>query len=121
MEIIAKRTKKKQPEELTILTLQAGIASEFWGIIMQIAQANIVLLEKQIISKIDEETKKSLSDLEIDRLRDKRGYLIELTKTPENYIELLRKKGNVAPTNFDPYYTDPKDIIADRRKKNIKN
>ena len=110
------RRKKELPNELMILTLQAGMASELWGIIMQIAQANVSTLEAQIISKVvNEQSKTEFSDLEIDRLRDKRGYLIELMKTPEKLIGKLQHS-EITIEEFDPYYKTAKDVIADRRK-----
>ncbi len=107
---------KKNSDE-TILALKALIAQPGWAIITRICKGNIKYLASQIIEKRDGETGRILTEDEVDRLRDKRGYLKELKDTPEKYIERL-ESGYVEPEQYDPYYNDPKDIINDR--KNIK-
>ncbi len=114
-----KITKKKKnklkgfsPEE-TIMDLEMLLSSPGWAVVMKICEGNIEDLNQMIIEKM--EGKEILTEAEVDRLRDKRGYLKELMETPQNYIEHL-SENTTKPEDFDPYFKSAKELIASRRK-----
>jgi hypothetical protein len=94
--------------ELTALLHTSG-----WAILKKIFNQNIEVLERQIIKKIDGQTGKELTDIEVDRLRDKLGYLEEVIGTPENYIKQL-KESDVEPENFDPFFSSMSEMQGRR-------
>lgn len=71
-----------------------------WQFMCQILEANKKVLAQQIIEKTSDG--KILSEVEVDSLRDKHGYLKELLEKPEYYIKQLRKE-NVEHEDLDPY------------------
>lgn len=115
-----KTRKAKAPTDTgrIVLALQAMAATEGWAIIVRICESNIEYLEKAIISKCDPQTKTILSDSEVDNLRAKHDYLVELKNTPENYRKALTKI-DIAPENFDPYFQTAEDVIEARKKRAV--
>lgn len=114
-----KKMKETVSPEDQIVYLEDLQSSHGWQIITRICEGNIEYLDKMIIKKKDSETGEELTDKEVDRLRDKRGYLVELMETPKNFIEKLTQS-NIPPEEFDPYYKDAKDIVEARKKQNFK-
>jgi len=82
-----------------IQTLQANAG---WHFLTQVFQENIKFLERQIITKIDPETGKELTDAQIDLLRFKHAYLTELLNKPEQFIKQLSRTDQ-AENDLDPY------------------
>lgn len=76
-----------------------------WQFMSQILEENKKVLAKQIIDK--EVDGKILSEVEVDNLRSKYGYIRELLEKPDYYIKQLRKE-NVTNDNLDPYDTGEK-------------
>lgn len=116
--VVIKQRKAKAPVDhgRIVLALQAMVAMEGWAVIVQICNANIEHLESAIIEKMDPETKAALTDYEVEMLRIKRGYLVELRDTPANYAKQLNDSP-VPPEEFDPYFKSADDIIKARREK----
>jgi len=116
--MVIKTRKAKAPTDTgrMVLALQSMAATEGWAIIVRICDSNIDYLERAIISKCDPQTKRVLSDFEVDQLRAKHDYLVELRDTPANYAKQLSME-SIAPENFDPYFKTAEDIIEERRMK----
>jgi hypothetical protein len=57
----------------------------------------------------------AITDKDVDELRHKRGYLIDLRDTPQRYVQILQNV-DVQPEDFDPYFKDAKEIIDSRKK-----
>ena len=89
--------------EEQIASLQTLLHNPGWGVVCGIFKQNVEVLQTQIIKKIDGEMGRVLTELEVDRLRDKLGYLEEVIDTPTNYIHKLRKEKTV-PVSFDPFF-----------------
>ncbi|EKE25617.1 MAG: hypothetical protein ACD_5C00095G0001 [uncultured bacterium] len=109
-----KRPKIKAPEGAVnqSLALQAMIHTEGWALMRQNMEKNIEYLEECILDKAQDGT--PLNDLQVDRLRDKRGFLRELLNMPDKYADKLEMGGKAAE-NFDPYFSDAKDLIRSRK------
>lgn len=109
---------KPKREELTsetmIVQLETLMFSEGWQIVRRVTDENIRVIEVQILEKRDGAT--DLNDEEVDRLRDKRGFLKDLAEFPEKFIKMLQKK-TISPEEYDPYYSDAQELIKDRKKK----
>lgn len=113
---MAKKKRKLKgfsPEEIA-MDLETLQATPGWAVILRICEGNIEALDQMIIEKKD--GAEILTELEVDRLRDKRGYLKELMETPAAYIEKITQE-NVVPEDFDPYWKDAETMIAARKKK----
>lgn len=108
--------KSKVPASMQaqVFALTALQATEGWAIMLKSMLENIEYLEECILSKMQEG--QELNDLEIDRLRDKRGFLKDLIDMPAKYAKKL-EEGSATPENFDPYYKNVKDLISDRKRK----
>lgn len=109
------KKRKKEKISLTeqqVLDLENLISMSGWAIIVGIMDRNIEALEESILEK--EQFGISLTEKDVDRLRDKRGYLIELKETPSKYIAKIAREGT-APEEFDPYHTNAQDIINSRK------
>ena len=110
-----RRPKAKVPVGISnqAVALQNMTATEGWALMQANMQLNIELLEECILEKMQDEV--PLTELAVDRLRDKRGFLKELLNMPAKYAAKL--EGNNQETeNFDPYFTDVKDLINSRKK-----
>lgn len=118
MVIKTRRAKAPVDAGRMVLALQAMAATEGWAIIVRICLSNIEYLEKAIISKCDPQTHAVLSDIQVDHLRAKHDYLVELKDTPENYVKQL-SKAEISPENFDPYFQTAEDIIEARRQRAV--
>ncbi len=90
-----------------ILALQDLKNHPGWKILTQLWDQNIADLEKSIIYKMQNDV--PLSEIEVDRLRDKLGYLNNVIETPDKYVIMLRRS-DTPPKNFDPYAVDVKEI-----------
>lgn len=109
-EKISKRNPLEIIEDLEILKNTEG-----WRIVLEIIKGNVKVLDNMILEKNNVDGTE-LSDEDIDKLRYKRSYLLELKNTPENYIEKLKKE-DLKPREYDPYFKTAKEIIADRKKR----
>jgi len=94
------------------LALQAMQATEGWAIMQQNMLDNIEYLEECILEKKQDNV--TLDDLEVDRLRDKRGFLKELVNMPAKFAEKL-ETGTATKENYDPYFADAKELIKSRK------
>lgn len=94
------------------MALQAMSSSEGWAIMQKNILDNIEYLEECILEK--EQNNIPLNDLEVDRLRDKRGFLKELINLPQKFAEKL-ESGSKTTENFDPYFSDVKELIKSRK------
>lgn len=86
--------------------LRAGQASAFWAILAEVTRENIEVLEAQILDKVSNEEgheNEPLSDLEVDRLRDKRSAMVELLALPASMISDMTIEDPEADENFDPF------------------
>lgn len=72
-----------------------------WQFMTQVFEANIKDLAEQILLKQDK-LGKTLTDQEVDTLRDKYCYLKEIMETPEKYLKELTRTDGVLP-DLDPY------------------
>lgn len=70
-----------------------------WQLLFQIVEANIKILEQQILDGFEDETKE-----QIDRKRDKLRAYKEVIETPDYWINRLTTNP-VAPEVEDPYHT----------------
>jgi len=70
-----------------------------WKLLEEIVEANIKLLEDQILNGFDEETKE-----QIDRKRDKLRAYKEIINTPDYWIKHLETP-ELLQQEEDPYYT----------------
>ncbi len=75
-----------------------------WKRLVEINEANIKIMERQIVDKADEEGN-PLGEEEMDKLRDKIGYLKELSNLPDEMIKDIKAKMEVKVENNDgdPY------------------
>lgn len=104
--------KQKISDEETIEILRTGMSTQFWALLCELSEENIAYLDEQIISKISLEygdDGKQLTDLEVDRLRDKRSAMVELMLLPQRMIENLSKEGDNEEEDLDPYRPAPKE------------
>lgn len=89
------------PASAIIAALEVMQSSTGWAILTRNIKANIAVLENQIIDKKNEDGAE-LSDADIDRLRDRRNYLVDLGYTPFTIINGL-KEGTIEVPQDDPY------------------
>jgi len=86
--------------------LRAGQASQFWAILAEVTRENIEVLEAQILDKVSNEEgheNEPLTDLEVDRLRDKRSAMVELLALPSSMIAGMTREDSEAEEDLDPY------------------
>lgn len=88
--------KDKQSEADIIASLQSLLADNGWEVLVNIFKANIEILEDNILDR------RALTEIECDRLRFKREYLLELINKPKEIIEKLQSQPPDAPS-YDPY------------------
>lgn len=116
--IIVKTRRTKAPAgddtARIVLALQAMAVTEGWAIVVQTCERNIEYLEQSILSKCEPTTEEILSDADVDLLRAKRDFLLELKELPQRFMEKLSESPE-PPQNFDPYYKTADDIIRARR------
>ena len=74
-----------------------------WLLLVETMGANLAVLANAIITK--EQDGKALTDAEVDKLRDKHGYLTELMAMPDKLIGHLKKTVGDAD-DFDPFFKD---------------
>lgn len=106
---------ERNPLEI-IADLQVMQATAGWAIMVQIIDKQLLILNDMIINKTHNgrEDGTAITDADVDELRHKRGYLIDLRDTPQRYIETLQST-DIQPEEFDPYFKDAKEIIASRK------
>lgn len=83
-----------------ILALQDLKNHPGWKILTQLWDQNVADIEQSIIYKAQGDV--PLSDIEVDRQRDKLGYLRNVIETPDKYVIMLRRS-DTPQRNFDPY------------------
>lgn len=110
----SKPPKAPKTAQAALVALQAMVVTEGWAFILRINQTNIDILTKQILDKVDE-NKQPISEAEVDLLRAKRGYLIELSELPEKFIAGVEANMGVTEKNFDPYQSR-EELIESRKK-----
>lgn len=98
----------------TIAALEQLKMTEGWKVVCQVIDGNIEALEAQILDRKDAATGRVLTEAEVDQLRDKRGYLLEVRETPDKYILHLRRTDDPGES-FDPYAKTPAETILARR------
>lgn len=103
-------TEDKATQQEMILQLENLKHQEGWKILQRVFQNNIKFLENLIIKKIDDQGNAIEKEVMVDRLRDKRGYMVDLMDSPDNLIEQLRTNDEAVVEELDPYYKDVKDI-----------
>lgn len=89
--------------------------NEGWKILMRVFDNNIKHLEDLILDGLWLDGKPA-SESQMDRLRDKRGYMKDLRKSPDNLIKQLDQQPETVVDELDPYYTDMKQVNIDREK-----
>lgn len=102
----ARVKKPKETTEEKAMRMAQDLASLVyhpgWAVLKEINENNIDFLDQQIIKKMDQNGK-PLTEMQCDELRVKRDYLEELLETPLNFINKLKKDGQIAD-DFDPYF-----------------
>ncbi len=111
-----KELSERNPLEI-IADLQVMQATAGWAIMIQIIENQLIILNEMILNKTHNgrEDGQEITDADVDQLRHKRGYLIDLRDTPQRYIQTLQTE-DVQPENFDPYFKNAKEIIDSRKK-----
>lgn len=109
-----KPPKAPKNAQSAVVALQAMAVTEGWAFILKINQTNIDILTQQILDRVDE-NKQVISEQEVDLLRAKRGYLLELSQLPEKFIAAVELGASVTEVNFDPYQS-AEELIASRKK-----
>lgn len=95
-------------DQHTIEILENGKISPFWEQLCKITRENIVLLENQILEKESIETGETLTDVEVDRLRDKRSAMLELLDLPQALIDSIKNSQVDQVDELDPYAPEPR-------------
>lgn len=100
------------PETRQIALLEDLLRHEGWKLYEANIQANIEIVKKCIISKTDTEGM-DLTDIEVDGLRERLGYLEELKETPKSIIEVLKgqMKQPLPEDDADPYAKSIEDLL----------
>lgn len=97
-EVIINMPEKDQVDVLDNLRNSQG-----WKIIVKIMKDNARDLEEKIVNKVDGE--RVLNNDDVDQLRYKRGYLLDLINTPDRLIDKINNSD--VETNdynhYDPY------------------
>lgn len=94
----------KPGENLKVLSaLESLKQNQGWYFLIQMLEKEKAMIDNGIITKIDTETGKIMSDADVDLLRIKRNYLDELIKMPDKVT------GQLAREEQEPYDADPYD------------
>ena len=93
-------TNEEKIAALTVLMHSPG-----WQLIAQVIDENRLMLQEAIIEGVDPETGAKLSKEEEEITRYKIKLSKEIVKTPQGYIDALRRATENTKPNFDPYYT----------------
>ena len=93
----AKLSKEEMVAALTVLQGSTG-----WGIVLKVLHENEHDLKESILIGEDSEGVE-LTKKQVNRLRDKRGYLQELMNTPAGLIETINNMEEGEEINHDPY------------------
>lgn len=89
-----------------IMNAYIGLQStEGWALFVQTIQANIEVLNEQILSKraINDIKTPILTEVEVDKLRDKREIYLEIINMPNETVQRKMKMDDTEE-NDDPYY-----------------
>ena len=113
-----KQTTKKDPVKEAIPeqfveiadALRALTASQGWKLLVQTIEANVAILEGQIISKRERDTGRVLNEDEVDDLRVKHGYLSELLVMPTKMAEQVTSDNGSDAEDFDPFFKSVKEM-----------
>lgn len=100
------QTQTTADQERMIGALTALQAHEGWMLLRQTLEANIKVLDAQIIDKTDIDGQ-PINDAQCDKLRDRRAVMHELVNKPDALLEQLQRVEQEEASD-DPYYTDPK-------------
>ena len=84
--------------QLAVANFKSLLTHPGWIMVKDIVEANIEVLENQILNGVGEETIE-----EIRRLRDKLAIHKEIINTPESMIEKLTPVDSMDIPNDDPY------------------
>lgn len=85
-----------------IVALESLKSNHGWQFMTQVLKENLKDLSDQIIDKRDKYTQKTLTDAEVDTLRDKYQYLNELLNKPDWFLERLTRT-ETPEEDLDPY------------------
>lgn len=98
--------------DLTVMQATSG-----WAIMIQIIESQLEALNNMILNKTTNgrEDGGAITNEDVDELRIKRGYLIDLRDTPQRYVQLLQNV-DIQPEDFDPYFKDAQSIIDSRKQ-----
>lgn len=99
-------------QERVVAAMDALQVSEGWQMIVQNFDANIKYIENLILEKTDQEGN-LLEEDQVDNLRNKREIMLDLIKTPQNFISMAKTQGVAAIEDLDPYYNDAKEMASD--------
>lgn len=93
----------KPNENMKILSaLESLKQNQGWYFLVQMLEKERDTIDKSIISKIDPDTGKVMSDADVDLLRTKRSYLDELIRMPEKITSELSRE-EIPEYDADPY------------------
>ena len=93
--------------------LKELVNSAGWKLMSQVLEGNLALLERQIVSKRQVLTNKTLTDEEVDGLRDQHEILTELLQKPHELIQQYSPNSEPIPSpDYDPYGGDKKTVNA---------
>lgn len=97
-------TQEKDPATLVEI-MQQGQATQFWAELVSITQENIKMIDTQIITKTSLEPGhegEELSEIDCDKLRDKRGAMEDLINLPSSIVKSNTRE-NTDDEEMDPY------------------
>jgi len=99
-----------------IFYLKEMLNSGGWKFMSQVLDGNKALLEQQIVTKQNFETKTSLTDEEVDDLRMQHAQIVQLSEMPKRLIEQYQKPEEAqGEIQYDPYSktgVKDKDLIS---------
>lgn len=90
----------KEKRDFAVASFNNLLGNPGWQLLTQILEANIEIVEKQILEGVDEETKET-----IDRLRDKLKVYKEVRDTPVYVIDRLTGAKEGSDITLDPFQT----------------
>jgi len=99
-----------------VFYLKEMLNSGGWKFMSQVLDGNKSLLEQQIVTKQNFETKTSLTDEEVDDLRMQHAQIVQLSEMPKKLIEQYQKPEEAqGEIEYDPYSNTgvkDKDVIS---------
>lgn len=100
-------TPKRLSDAEQVAALQVLQTSIGWNMVVDVLKDNQKFLEHAILDRIDPQTKKKMTEEEVDEARRKRALMIELMDTPAKLIKFIQETERPEAVNFDPYEDDP--------------